>query len=395
MKEEKVLPKDWQVKNIQKELKSQGVDPDTVDVNALVDEKLTYNENKNAVLSQHGNLSEEQMFQESAGGQLSGDIENLKKRMVTKEDVNRLIAASMKAREAEAKKITEQTKIAAASVAQAAPSSPGSAGASPGLRQKIASLKGAAYKKFVLPRKEKKAAEQKTKLERQLVDVNKAIAERSEREIAIKAGKISGTKQAAKTFYKQQTALELQYQALQPQRSEGIRSRLVALITGYKTTTNPIVRRQLALEIAKKRNELFVQQEVDKRTFALQLAAAQRQAFRAQQIKQYKEQLQNGTIVQGQQYPQPGFNPLGPPRYVVNFNPMGQHPLLNMSASRQGVPMRPMPMRRQPRQMPVRQRQGRRIIRPNVPVMIPPHREDPNPMTGVCRYCGRKHRRFL
>lgn len=381
-----VLPKSLQEKMIKDMLKAKGVDPDTVDVSHEIDQTLTYPENEANIKAKFVQQKEEQMYSGSEEGALREDFESLKKKAVSREDVERLVAKSMKAREAEVAAKQQQLQNLKQEVAKVPDdqlhpevTQAKKASAIKMINQKIRGLQGAAYRKFVQPRQEKKAAEEKSKLERQLASVNAQLAEKKDIDVAIKQGKLTGTRQAARLFYKKQTEQQLLYQQLQPERSEGIRSKLVALITGYKTTTNPYVRRQLALEIAKKKNELFVQQEVEKKVFGLRLAQAQREAARQQLLKQYKEQLQNGTVPPAQYYPRQGFNPLGPPRYVVNFNPMGPHPMARP------MMVQPMPvMRRQ------RPQQGRRV-----PGQVPPHQHQPNLITGVCRICGRKAVRFL
>jgi len=382
MAEDQPMPKSMQIRHLTNKLKSQGTDPDTVDLEALVDEKLRYPENEANILSQYGKMSEQQMFEESAGGQLTSDIESLKRKMVSREDVERLIAKSMKAREAEFKSTTPTVPTI-----PTVQSSPGSA--APFKRSftgRLKNLRGAGYKKFIQPHQEKKRAEEKSRLEKQLAAVNVRLAEQKEMEIAIKQGKMTGTRQAARQFYRKETQQQLEYQQLQPVKSEGLRSRLVSLLTGYQNTSNPALKRQLATEIIKKRNELLIAQEVERRTFPLQMQQAARAAQRQQMLQQLKQGIQQRNIPQQQpmqMMPQQGFHPMGPPMPMQGYNPMAPHHLA-----------RPMPVRRPSRARPQQARPGRRG-QPQVPVFIPPHRPDPNMITGVCRFCGQKHMRFL
>jgi len=361
-----VMPKSMQIRFLGKHLKDAGVEPDTIDLEHEVDETLSFPENERIILGKYASKSEQQMYDSSMEGAISHEVEDIKSKMVSKSEVDRIINEKLK----KLGSLKDQVQKAEVTVAQ----EPVKANVikaidteivkQKSLSERFKNLRGAGYKKYIQPRQEKKAEEKKAEMERKLADMKAKLEEQKKINVAIEQGKLTGTRQASRLFYKKETERQLQYKQLMP-KTQGLKARLTALITGYQTTTNPALKQQLAIEIAKKRQELYIQQQVAQQTMNMQLQQARRQFLQKQQLEQYKQQMQQQPVQYQQvpvQYQQPRFA----------FNPMGPHPLAR-------------PIMRQPstRQMP-KQRKGKQ-----------PHFHQINPMTGRCNICGYKAMRLL
>jgi len=320
MVENKVLPKEWQVRNIKKKLADQGVDPDLVDVEALVDPTLSYPENEEAVLSQYGTMSEEEMFEASAGGAMTEEIQNIKSKMVRRDEVERLVDSKLKklmtmkeqvqrtvvtpenqAQVVEANKKINQ-EIVKTSQAKALLM---------GLKQNLESR----YNRY----KESKVIKSKTEVEKKLASMRQQQEfatefERGQKKGTYMAGRRIGSRLAEQQFY---------YRQLMPQKTSTTQ-KIIGMLTGRQIASmSPMMRQQLAVEIAKERQKLLIKREMERQLYQAKMEQAQKEMMRKQMIESMKPQIQPRMVLQ--QMPQQPimrpFNPLAPHPFLSEFSP--------------------------------------------------------------------------
>lgn len=289
----KVLPKEWQVRNIKKKLTEQGVDPDTVDVESLVDPTLSYPENEEAILTQYGTMSESQMWEGSVGGTTEQEIQELKSKTVRRDEVERLIDRKLN-KLMEMKRQVQQTVMTPNNQAQVTQANNAidqeiaKTNYAKLLLEKMKQVRGIGYRKIVKPYKERKETE-------------KAMKQEMQKELltSLQKGRRMG-------YY---------YHGIRMGREQA------KALLSKKPKSQPSIQQQITEGIAKRRRDLLIKQEIERQTV-----------------------------------------------------------------------MQQMPRRIQQKVMPVKKGKlkGKRIM-----YHIPPHPERPNPLTGVCMICGRKHRRIL
>jgi hypothetical protein len=394
-----VMNKELQIDKIKKELRNFNVDPDTVDIEAELDPTLSYPENRDAILGMHASLSEEQMAGESVGQGLTGEIENLKKSQLSKEQVERMVQNAMSKKERVIQQVVPRAKSVQLPAAvpptlmniptrhQPAPAPPG--------RFRFRNLRGAGYRATKAGAEKVKAAVEKVPGVKYLEETRKQKKERETKmkEIAagvmqnqieedrknkerymkrLESGIAEGYAQAGVTRGRQMARSQL----VEPAPKKSRLNKLIEIF--YSVPNAPEYRAQkqaLSAAIQKEKQSLLAQEQVAQATRGLRARVAQQQVYRDAAVEQARQQAVR-NVQQVQQMQNSPARILQLKTTPAAMNPLGPSPLFT------GHPEQ---FRRVP---PAAMRQVQ-------PGTVQPHRENANPLTGVCRTCGRKHMRFL
>lgn len=270
----KILPKNLQIDMLKKKLSSKGVDPDTVDLEALVDSSLSYPENEANVMDKEymfGRMSEEEMYEESVGGQLHEDIEELKKQTVRKKEVEALINRKLKG-------LQKQFAIESQKVKNGQ--------ATNGSLSKLARLKGEIGKlKQYKPSLPKRQKQKLTPLSQKMEE--KAVAE------AIKAGIKAGYRSEYKGYGRKLAKIQIGQQ----QRGKPSFMQSLYRAVGGRPTMSRMERQMIQMEVEKQKRALLVKQAAHQQLQKLQMQHELRKQMRREAVRQQREMIK-GTYRQ-------------------------------------------------------------------------------------------------